>query len=246
MHSGGTAIIGHRGAMGHAPENTMASFEKGLELGADIVELDVHQTADGALVVMHDPTVDRTTYGHGWIKDMTVKEISKLDAGVRFDPRFANQKVPSLDEVLNWAKGRTRLLIEIKNGPVYYPGIEESAAAGIRLHDMVDSCTVISFDHVSVKRLKTLNPDFRTGVIFACRPVDPVGLARAAGAQILMPNWAYATPDLVDAVHKAGLEIYVWTVNQPSEIECVAGLNVDGIGTNYPDRLKAHIPKTNP
>ncbi|MCL5958436.1 MAG: glycerophosphodiester phosphodiesterase [Chloroflexi bacterium] len=241
MQASETAIIGHRGAMGRAPENTMASFQKGVDLGADLIELDVHLSKDGELVVMHDPTVDRTTNGKGWIKDLTLKEIRMLDAGVRFDPRFAGQKVPTLEEVLHWARGRTRLLIEIKNGPVYYERIEESVAAAVRLHRMVDSCAVISFDHYSVKRLKALSTDIRTGVLYACRPVDPLHLARTSGAQILMPNRAYATPDLVDAAHQAGLAVYVWTVNDPSEMECVAGLHVDAIGTNYPDRLRAYL-----
>ncbi len=234
-----TLIIGHRGAMGYAPENTLASFEKALQLGADIIELDVHLTKDGELVVMHDPTVDRTTTGRGWIRDLTLREVRKLDAGVRYDPRFAGQKVPVLDEVLHWARGKARLLIEIKNGPVYYEGIEERVAADIRLHDMVESCEVISFDHQSVKLLKTLSPDIRAGVLYACLPVDPVSLARASDAQILMPNWAYATPGVVDAAHRAGLAVYVWTVNQPDEMACVAGLHVDAIGTNFPDRLKS-------
>ncbi len=241
MRAGETAVIGHRGAMGYAPENTIASFDRGVDLGADLIELDVHLSKDGELVVMHDPTVDRTTNGKGWIKDLTLSEIRKLDAGVRFDPRFAGQKVPTLDEVLHWARGRTRLLIEIKNGPVYYERIEESVAAAIRLHGMLDSCAVISFDHHSVKTLKTLSPDIRTGVLYACRPVDLLQLARTAEAQILMPNWAYATLDLVDAAHQANLAVYVWTVNHPGEMECVAGLHVDAIGTNYPDRLRAYL-----
>jgi len=227
--------------MGYAPENTMASFEEALRLGADIIELDVHLSKDGELVVMHDPTVDRTTTGKGWIRDLTLREIRRLDAGVRFGQAFAGQKVPILEDVLHWARGKTRLLIEIKNGPVYYEGIEQHVAAEIRLHDMIDSCQVISFDHRCVKRIKTLSPDIRAGVLFACLPVEPLSLAQSAKADILMPNWAYATSDVVDEAHLAGLAVYVWTVNQPDEMERIAQLHVDAVGTNFPDKLKSFL-----
>src|ERR1043166_3256151 len=109
-------VVGHRGAMGHCPENTMASFERGLELGADWIELDVHLTRDGGLAVMHDETVDRTTGGHGRVQDYTLAERKRLDAGAWFGPAYAGQRVPTLDEVLDWARGRDAILdIEIKN-----------------------------------------------------------------------------------------------------------------------------------
>src|SRR5207253_2831738 len=119
-------VIGHRGAMGHCPENTFASFERALELGADWVELDVHLTRDGALAVIHDEKVDRTTDGHGFVRDYTLADLKKLDAGSWFGPEFAAQRIPTLDEVLLWARGRhTAVDVEIKNAPIYYTGIEE-------------------------------------------------------------------------------------------------------------------------
>src|SRR5260370_28010658 len=96
-------VIGHRGAMGHCPENTFVSFERALELGADLVELDVHLTRDGALAVIHDETVDRTTDGHGLLKDHTLSELKLLDAGAWFGPGYAGQRISTLDEVLDWA-----------------------------------------------------------------------------------------------------------------------------------------------
>src|SRR5579859_2813159 len=99
-------VIGHRGAMGRCPENTMASFERGLELGADWVELDVHLTRDGALAVIHDESVDRTTNGHGLVKDHSLAELKRLDAGAWFGPAFAGARVPILDEVLDFARAR--------------------------------------------------------------------------------------------------------------------------------------------
>src|SRR3981081_1641417 len=123
-------VIGHRGAMGHCPENTFASFERGLELGADWIELDVHLSRDGALMVIHDETVDRTTNGSGLVQEHTLAELKELDAGAWFSPAYGGQRIPTLDEVLVWARARGTILdIEIKNAPVYYAGIEEKVVA---------------------------------------------------------------------------------------------------------------------
>src|SRR5205823_7284106 len=111
-------VVGHRGAMGHRPENTLASFEYAVAHGADWIELDVHLTRDGALAVIHDEAVDRTTDGHGLVNDHTLAELKKLDAGTWFAPEFAGQRIPSLDEVLVWARERNTVVdIEIKNAP---------------------------------------------------------------------------------------------------------------------------------
>src|SRR5258708_7642232 len=117
---GGVWVIGHRGAMGECPENTFVSFERALELGADWIERDVHLTRDGALAVIHDELVDRTTDGHGFVKDHTLAELKRLDAGAWFGPEHAGQRIPSLDEVLVWAHERNPVLnLEIKNPPTY-------------------------------------------------------------------------------------------------------------------------------
>lgn len=235
------AIIGHRGAMGHAPENTLASFAKGLELGADIIELDVHLSKDGHLIVMHDPTVNRTTNGTGLIRDMTLSQLKALDAGSWFGTQFAGERIQTLDEVLAWAKGKTRIAVEIKNGPVYYPGIAERVVDALRQLDMVESAAAISFDHHVVKSAKELESRLVTGVLFAARPIDVVALATAANANILLPHWSYVTPDVVADAHRANLAVYTWELHELAELKHVLALGVDGIGTNFPDRLKALI-----
>lgn len=235
------SIIGHRGAMGYAPENTMASFAKGLELGADIIELDVHLSKDGEVVVMHDHTVNRTTNGAGLIRDMTVKELKMLDAGSWFSPAFAGERVPTLEEVLAWAKGKTRLAIEIKNGPVYYQGIEVRILDALRKHDMLDSALIISFDHQSVRTTKELEAGATTGILYVARPTDVVSLAAAARADVIMPNWAYVTSDIVEDAHRANIAVLTWNLNELAEMQCMIGLGVDGIGTNFPDRLRSLI-----
>jgi len=232
-------IVGHRGAMGHAPENTMASFERGLALGADLIELDVHLSADGHLVVIHDPTVDRTTDGRGYVKDMTLAQLKELDAGSWYGPEFAGQRIPTLPEVLEWARGRVGLVVEIKNGPVFYPGIEERVAEALEAYGMEDEVVVISFDHRCVRRVKELRPRIAAGILYVGRLADPVAVARAAMADALHPNVNYLTAEDVREAHRAGLAVSTWVVNDPSWAQELAGMGVDSIGTNYPDRLRS-------
>src|SRR5215213_10951386 len=138
-------VFGHRGAMGHAPENTFASFELALTLGVDAIELDVHLSADDQVVVIHDDDLSRTTDGQGVVRDRTLAELQRLDAGARFDAQYAGQRIPTLDEVLAWARGRCVLDIEIKGGPDPYPGIEQRVVDLIRRHVMTEQAIVISF-----------------------------------------------------------------------------------------------------
>lgn len=234
-------IIGHRGAMGHAPENTMASFEKGVAMGADAIELDVQLSADGGLVVIHDPTVDRTTDGSGYVRDLTLAEIKKLDAGAWYGPEFAGERVPTLDEVLAWAREKINLAIEIKNGPVFYPGIEKKIVGALEVHGMEDAAIVISFDHRSVRRVKELRPEIATGILYVACPVDVVSIARAARADAIHPQANYLTAEAVEEAHGAGLAVSTWVVNEPSQMRELADMGVDSVGTNYPDLLRSAL-----
>src|SRR5258708_746117 len=130
--SGRPRVFGHRGAMGHAPENTFASFERAVEIGVDAIELDVHLSADDEVVAIHDHQLNRTTNGQVVVHDMTLAELKQLDAGVHFDPAWAGQRIPTLGETLAWARGRCVLDIEIKGGPWPYPGIEARVVDLIR------------------------------------------------------------------------------------------------------------------
>ena len=238
---GKVLVIGHRGAAGHAPENTMVSFQKGLELGADLIELDIHMTRDGALVVKHDGDVSRTTNGRGRIREMTLAEVRELDAGAWFDPRYRGERVPTLSEVLEWAKGRIPLVIEIKGDPLPARGVEEELLGMLRTRDMVDSVMAISFHHPCVRRLKELEPALATGILYTGRLVDPVAAARAALADSVRPAWSYWTREGVEAVHAAGLTASAWNADEEPVMEYLVGLGVDSIGSNYPDRLRAFL-----
>jgi glycerophosphoryl diester phosphodiesterase len=242
-NTGKVLVIGHRGALAYAPENTMVSFELALEQGADLIELDVHQSADGELVVMHDGEVSRTTDGFGYIKDMTVAEIKELDAGAHFDEQFRGERVPTLPEVLSWAKERIPLVIELKGDPIPSDGIESRLVGMLRSHDMVDRVTVISFWHRSVKTVKELEPDIATGILYAGHLVDTVGAARAALCDSVRIPAGYWTKELVDELHSSGLHTTAWQSEEDGLTLRLAHMGLDSIGTNYPDRMRACLDR---
>ena len=237
--AGRARVFGHRGAMGYAPENTFASFALAAEQGVDAIELDVHLTADDEVVVIHDHHLERTTNGRGLVREHTLAEIRALDAGGRFDARFAGEPVPTLDEVLAWARDRCVLDVEIKGGPAPYPGIEARVVDLIRRHEMVDRVLVISFDHPTVKRVKELAPELATGVLYSGRPIHPVSLARAAGADALMPYWANLAAEDVERAHAAGLSVHPWATSEPDDIRSLLAMGVDSVCSNHPDRVIA-------
>lgn len=233
--SGRPRIFGHRGSMGYAPENTFASFELAIQQGVDAIELDVHLTADGEVVVIHDALLDRTAGGEGLVGEKRLAELKALDAGAHFGPQFAGQRIPTLGETLAWARGKCVLDIEIKGGPWPYPGLEEKVVSLIRQHEMTDQTIVISFDHPTVARVRALAPEIATGTLWACRPIDPVAVARAAGANAILPFWAYCDQETVNLAHAAGLSVHPWATSEPRIIERLIAMGVDSICSNHPD-----------
>ncbi len=230
-------VIAHRGASAEAPENTLAAFRRALEIGVDGVELDAHLSADGEPVVIHDPRLGRTAAGSGMVKDHTLAQLQGLDAGRWFGERFAGERIPTLAEALETLRP-VRVIVEIKNGPIFYPEIAERVVNIVRAsgHGAV---TISSFDHPVLRDVKASAPDISTAVLYTARPVDPVRLARDAGATILHPNWVYVTPDLIAAAHAAGLRVETWTVDEPAHLAHILGTGVDGVMTNHPERLRA-------
>ena len=240
---GPVLVVGHRGARGLAPENTIASFDTARQIGVDWVELDVHVSRDDQLVVMHDATVDRTTDGHGYLRDMTLAEIKALDAGEWFDSRFAGQKVPTLPEVLEWSEGELGLVIELKGG--FQQGLVPKVVDLLWKHDRVDQVILISFNHRAIQHVKALSPEIRAGILYVARLVNSVAVARDVGADALHPNYNYVDPDLVHEAHTAGLAVSTWTVNDPEIMSKLIDMGIDSIATDYPDRLMAvaHEPE---
>lgn len=234
--------VAHRGASRYAPENTLAAFRLALEHGAPAVECDVHRTRDGHLVVVHDPTVDRTTDGRGPVAAMTLEDLRKLDAGAWFGPRFAGERIPLLDDVLQLLRGRALLQLEIKNGPVFYEGIEEQVLATLRRWGMEDETLVISFDHRSLRTLRELSPRILTGVLYTARLVNGPAAARDAGADALGISWEYATCDVVAQAHGAGLGCFVWTVDDEDVAHACLARGVDALASNDTLLLRRVLP----
>lgn len=237
--TGYVSLIGHRGALGSAPENTLPAFEEGLAQGANILELDIHQSRDRELVVIHDFTVDRTTDGTGHVKDLTLRELKRLDAGSRFSPAFKGARIPLLREVLEWAKGRAWLAIEIKSDWITYDGIEAALVDRLRRSQMVDQVVVISFDHRAIKRVKELEPHVATGALYTARPVDPIALARSARADVLRPRWPFASLADIRAAHAEGLAYCPWGPNDPTIWRQLVEMGVDSLSADRPAALRA-------
>jgi len=227
--------VGHRGARGHAPENTMASFALAASMGVDAVETDVQLSRDGEVVLIHDHTVDRTTDGRGFVRDLTLAELKALDAGGWYDRRHAGERIPTLEELLAWAKGRVGVAIEIKNGPIYYPGIAGKTVELVRRHGMERQVILISFDHIVLREAKRVAPEIATGILYVGGLADAVGAARAAQADSLNPLWAYITPELVRAAHAAGLAVSAWNPNDLPTLRLLSDLGVDSAGTDNPE-----------
>ena len=241
--SGKTLVVGHRGAMGRAPENTMSSFEMGVALGADCLEMDIHESKDGEIVVIHDAAVDRTTDGTGRVASLSCRELKRLDAGAWFDPSFRGERIPRLAEVLEWAQGRVPLVIEVKGDPVPRHGIEEELLSFVDHHGMIGETMVISFHHETVRRVKELDPRIATGILYVCSLADTGSTARAARADSVRPQWSYLTPELVREAHADNLTVSTWTVDEVSDMEKVVALGVDSIATDYPGRLRTCLDR---
>lgn len=233
-----TLRIGHRGAAGTHPENTLASFRRAVEAGMDGIELDVHRTRDGHLVVIHDPTLDRTTDGTGYVRDLTLDQVRQADAGKWKGDRFAGERVPTLQELFRALPSSLRFFVELKAGSIHYPGIEEDLVRLIRAEGMEGRTEVSSFDHQALLRISRLAPDLELGMLFADNPVNPVRMAQECGARALHPFWQWVTPEMVRSARSAGLRVAVWTVNDPAYISLLRDqLRVDGIMSDFPERL---------
>ena len=236
-------VIAHRGDSAHRPENTLASFASALEVGATVVELDVQLTVDGRVIVLHDPTLDRTTTGHGDVRRLTLAEVRSASAGYpdRFGDAYAGERVPTLSEALALLRGRARVLVEIKAESVTDDaegGIEARTAEEVRRAGMADSVALISFDHRPILRLALLAPETTRGRLFGrTNPAEVLAAAREAGCGLVMPHKSQLTDALVDRVHAAGLNLATWVVDEPAELKQLARFGLYGVGSNRPGVL---------
>ncbi|WP_339231037.1 glycerophosphodiester phosphodiesterase family protein [Oceanobacillus sp. FSL K6-2867] len=241
--------VAHRGASGHAPENTMAAFERAFEMKADYIEIDVQMTRDGRLVAIHDTTVNRTTNGNGFVGDYTLEEIQQLDAGSWFSEEFAGERIPAFEEVIDEYRGKIGMLIELKS-PELYPGMEEKVAEALterNLHKSKNGKVIIqSFNHESVHQSKELLPNIPHGVLAGVTwaDVSDEQLAQfATYADFFNPNMNIVTDELVERVHLADMEIYAYTVRTQEQADNLFEREVDGIITDFPEYVYPHPVK---
>lgn len=228
--AGAPLVGGHRGNPAEHPENTLASFRSAIELGVDMIECDVHMSADGELVVIHDHTLDRTTNGSGLVAQHTLAELRELDAG-------GGERLPVLAEVSQLARDRVGLCVEIKQIPIPYPDLEVKLIAQLRDLDTLDQTAVLSFHHGAVRRLKELEPRLAVGVLEGARPIDPVAILRSADADIYSPHYGAMDPELVEQVHAAGGVVGVWTVDDAAAVAWCQACRPDSVFTNRPREI---------
>lgn len=232
-------VIAHRGYSAKAPENTMAAFELALEAGADGIELDVHLTKDGEVVVLHDETVNRTTSGKGSVREYNLAELKELDAGSWFAPEYAGEKVPTLRQVLDLLKGRDVLLnIETKTA-LGFEQLNERLVPLLDKYDRWERTIISSFNHYSLAHLISLKREARTAILYMSALVNPWVYAKSIGATVLHPYHHTVVPEIVTASHQNGMMVNVWTVDQEPDIERMKQCRVDGIITNQVERVKS-------
>jgi glycerophosphoryl diester phosphodiesterase len=231
-------VIAHRGASGHAPENTMAAFQRAVELGVGFIETDLQLTRDARFVAMHDSSVDRTTNGKGTVHEHTLAELRQLDAGKWFDREFMDQRIPTLEEILEFSR---------KHDVIFYLEVKYDSALGMH-HSLVAALNkagdaarsiVISFDESTLAALRQVDSALMMGLLVEDSGTDQPKTAIELGVRQLCPRADLVTTELVDAAHRLDLQVATWTVDEPAQIRAMVAAGVDGIMTNFPDRVQA-------
>lgn len=237
-------IVAHRGGAGIAPENTLKAMESGIEAGADMLEIDIHQTLDNAIVVCHDATVDRTTDGHGKISEMTLVQIQALRIK-NADGSLTDQHIPTLDEVLELVGNRAYLLVEVKHARGQYPGIESRMVEAFLRHDAIGRVVVQSFSDEVLAKTHAIAPELRLEKLLICRLWGVPALFDGNFTSFNYEKYPHiasfnfyvnaVTRHIIDDMHAHGKEVKIWTLDSP---ESAPDFPVDGIITDRPDLWK--------
>ncbi|HET6243344.1 MAG: glycerophosphodiester phosphodiesterase [Bacteroidetes bacterium] len=238
-------VIAHRGSSAIAPENTISAFKQAVIEGSDIIELDVHQSKDGVVLCIHDEELSRTTTGKGKVINFTFEELKLFDAGVKFSQKFKGETIPSLEQVLEEIK--LPILIEIKNATGYYPEIEQNIINLLKKHNSINRCIIQSFENSILFKIRELNDQVELHkLVLGNLPIVPFHIdnklkrgeiTEYSNVKAINPNHKFLSKNLVDQIHKNGQKVFTWTVDDESDMIKVIGFGVDGIITNYPDRL---------
>ena len=233
-------IIGHRGASAHAPENTLAAFRMARAQGADGVELDTKRCASGEVVIMHDPTLERTTNGRGKVHEWKLADLRALDAG-------QGERVPTLDEVFEALDSDGLVNVEVTNYTTPEDGLETAVVGVVRRHNIAERILFSTFNPLSLRRLAELAPDIPRAFLYEPETpaemhqlmIDPSG--RALGREFDHPHFSLVTPEFVQEKGARGLLVNTWTVNAADEIRRVAACGVRGIIGDSPLTMRAAL-----
>ena len=247
-------IISHRGANKVAPQNTLPAFEKSLEMKADGIETDVHLTADGVPVICHNYDIDKTSNGRGAIRKMNLDVLRQFDYGSYFSYDFEGTKIPTLDELLSFCKKADFEVINIE----IKPSLEHDVSVVKKTIDMVkdyglfDNLLISSFSSHMLVEAKKIDRACRTAYLYSADKKEALRMmfraplfARELGCEALHPQTYYVNQEYVDAAHKEGVKVNVWTVNKEKDIIRLAKMGVDGLITDMPDFTREVLEKNN-
>ena len=232
-------IIAHRGFSGIYPENTMLAFKKAIEIGADGIELDVHLSKDGQVMIIHDEALKRTTGLDGVISDYTRAELEKISAGKTKNDEFGFTPIPSLEEYLAFmAEHRDKITnIELKTAPVYYPEIEEKTLELVRKFDLEKNIIYSSFNWLSIERMQRLGTISETGLLFSgMKLYNQAHIIKSLGINYFHPDFNDLTDEIVKSYLDNKVGLNVWTVNEIEDMKVCLSWDIDGLITNFPDR----------
>lgn len=240
-------IYGHRGASGYAPENTLEAFELAIRQGAHGVELDVHLSADGELVVAHDETIDRVSDGTGYLCEQTLAQLKRHRFN-RTCPAYAQARIPTLAEVFALLKPTgAGVNVELKNSLIDYPGLELRCVELAARMGMSARVLYSSFNHHSLLRVKAIDPALPCGLLYECSMVRPWDYAVGLAMNALHPHFSeLSIPGECASAHALGLHVNPWTVNEEPDLQRVFRAGADVVITNYPDRALAVLAALQP
>lgn len=232
-------IWAHRGASAYAPENTLDAFRLAIEMGADGIELDVQLTKDDEIVVIHDETLQRVSNGTGYVRDYTLEELRALNFN-KTHPEYEKADIPTLREVLQLLQDTDlKLNIELKTGVFFYPHIEQKVVDMVAEYGMQDRVWYSSFNHYSIKEVKRLQPNAKTGLLYSDGIYEPAEYAKRLGAEAVHPNHVNLQyPQLMEKCRENDIKTHTWTANTFQDITKCIQYGVDALITNYPDKAK--------
>lgn len=238
---GSMDIIAHRGASGYAPENTLSSIKKAIQMGVDGIEIDIQLTKDNKIVVFHDWKLGRTAEGNKYIFESLSDELHRLNAGVWFSSEFKEDKIPSLEDVLNLLPDSMMLNIEIKDISRGHRGIEKYLVDILDRHaEKKKNIIISSFHHNVLSALYKQDKELKLGFLTSSDLVDIATYIKSTGIHCYSyhPEVNLITREAVESLHKIGIKVFVWTVNSEEDFRYLESIGVDGVITNYPDTMK--------